>query len=571
MGYFKMDYECSITDIKVTSPWQVFLLPERTFYISGYVQDKKNILTVRELVYALDNCSSCKEITHFVDSLYGNFGFIYKTERMIIAVADKIRSVPIFYRNTPFEISSSPKKLLIDGSKVKVNLTSYFEFLLSGYVTSNETLIEGVRQLQAGEFLCISQGQLETIRYYTYPSDKVWSGRSETDIVEELDAVHCEVFERIITSLQGAQVMLPLSGGMDSRLVAAMLKRLKYDNVCCFAYGKVGHWEAETSRRVAYQLGYQWQHFPYNHSQWRGWFNSNEYRDYFQKVDNLSSLPPLLDWPVVLQFSNKHQQDAVFMPGHTGDFICGGHLSYLFQDFDLSLEHILRIILRKHFTLWCYKYLLKTGHPFIKIKLQQNLELKCHLTPQTIASAYERWEWQERQAKYIVNTVRTYDYFGFSWRIPLWDPALMEFWSKVPLEWKLNKKLYQRYFEIVNPCGVFEQRTTPIKKKFRQEMKQQIKYSKLGRPLQDLQKYLNWYGDYWNDNSQRYGLVSLRQFMTQRRYIRNVNAFFTKWYLNKFHAQFHTDFVETLKTKNLFDKSSLRKFSNEFFEGILKP
>jgi len=51
-------------------------------------------------------------------------------------------------------------------------------------------------------------------------------------------------------------------------------------------------------------------------------------------------------------------------------------------------------------------------------------------------------DWQERQAKFIVNSVRVYEFWGYEWRIPLWDNQLMDFFSGVPLKLRLEKKLY---------------------------------------------------------------------------------------------------------------------------------
>ncbi len=42
--------------------------------------------------------------------------------------------------------------------------------------------------------------------------------------------------------------------------------------------------------------------------------------------------------------------------------------------------------------------------------------------------------------------MRVYEHFGYEWLIPLWDSELFEYWKKVPIEWRYNRKLY---FECV--------------------------------------------------------------------------------------------------------------------------
>lgn len=61
------------------------------------------------------------------------------------------------------------------------------------------------------------------------------------------------------------------------------------------------------------------------------------------------------------------------------------------------------------------------------------------------ASLYEYWNLQERQAKFILNSLRVYEYFGYEWQLFHWDLRLMDFWAKVPLELRLERKLWQHY------------------------------------------------------------------------------------------------------------------------------
>ena len=61
------------------------------------------------------------------------------------------------------------------------------------------------------------------------------------------------------------------------------------------------------------------------------------------------------------------------------------------------------------------------------------------------ANAIEYWDFQERQAKFIVNSVRVYEFFGYSWRLPLWDNELIEYFKKIPLSYRMNTNLYRKY------------------------------------------------------------------------------------------------------------------------------
>ena len=57
---------------------------------------------------------------------------------------------------------------------------------------------------------------------------------------------------------------------------------------------------------------------------------------------------------------------------------------------------------------------------------------------------FEALEFINRQSKYVLNGLRTYEYFGHDWHIPLWDREYMDFWKTVPLHLKENQKLYKK-------------------------------------------------------------------------------------------------------------------------------
>ena len=53
----------------------------------------------------------------------------------------------------------------------------------------------------------------------------------------------------------------------------------------------------------------------------------------------------------------------------------------------------------------------------------------------------EMWNAEQRQAKYIINSVRTYEFVGSRWRT-LWDYEFMDFFLRVPEELRYGMKLY---------------------------------------------------------------------------------------------------------------------------------
>jgi asparagine synthase (glutamine-hydrolysing) len=82
-------------------------------------------------------------------------------------------------------------------------------------------------------------------------------------------------------------------------------------------------------------------------------------------------------------------------------------------------------------------------------------------------SACDSWDWQERQAKKIVNSVRVYEFWGYSWRIPLWDAEMMDWWERVdPL--RDGTVLYDTYVRRQGRAlGLPPRRSQPAARKLR--------------------------------------------------------------------------------------------------------
>ena len=77
------------------------------------------------------------------------------------------------------------------------------------------------------------------------------------------------------------------------------------------------------------------------------------------------------------------------------------------------------------------------------------------------SALYECWEWQERQAKLVVNGQRLYDFFGYRWALPLWDNIIMDFFVSLPLHHKFNQSLYITCLRQLFPCGLFQNLSMP--------------------------------------------------------------------------------------------------------------
>jgi len=431
-------------------------------YAKGFTFQGNTCLKGEKLLSALiptveitdaGNIISCAKDT--IQRLNGSFAVLIETDDYIFAAVDRLRSIPLFYgqADNKFYLSDDANWVRDQVADTRMDEIAVKEFLLTGYVTGQESLFPNVKQLQAGECLwvekCDGNPHVTTHRYYRY-IHKNFFNSSEEDLYPLMDRMLVNVFERLLESTKGRTLVVPLSGGLDSKLIVAMLKRLGRENVICFSYGRKGNWESEISKKVAERLGYPWEFVLYTRHKWYQWFQSEERRRYYQYGDGLSSLAHIQDWPAVweLKKSGKIPDDAIFVPGHSGDFVAGSHIPQGFTTMQhVDKDEVVKAIWEKHYSLWDWSRQSGKLGLIFKERVFSNLPEMAIDTPEDAANVFEYWDWQERQAKFIVNSCRVYEFWGYDWRIPLWDSEMMDFWARVPLELRVGKRLYDPYME----------------------------------------------------------------------------------------------------------------------------
>ena len=108
---------------------------------------------------------------------------------------------------------------------------------------------------------------------------------------EALDAAMAQLYERA----DGRVIALPLSAGLDSRLLAALLARDRYPNVMTFTYGLPGNADAQASARIAESLGLPWRQVSHTPEQLRLAWTDPSTESFLREASGSASLPHQ-DW-----------------------------------------------------------------------------------------------------------------------------------------------------------------------------------------------------------------------------------------------------------------------------------
>jgi len=141
-------------------------------------------------------------------------------------------------------------------------------------------------------------------------------------------------------------------------------------------------------------------------------------------------------------------ENIVFMPGDTGDFLSGGHIS-LEMIFSNSISDLARAILDKH-------SIFEEPYPRRIIKFLEEYILESVSTIRhvfgkdpkpSLVDLAEIFDWRERQYKYIASARLPYLDHGFGYAFPLWDKRLVQFFLSLDLKLKWKQRSYKKNLE----------------------------------------------------------------------------------------------------------------------------
>jgi len=443
--------------IKEQFGWKKISDANHEFYFSGYAYN----YNISELFNELKNINiiGIKELINNID---GQFAFVFKSEHFTFMSVDKIRSIPLFYlydENNIYIDSNAENLRSIKKLTYKdVDKEQLLCFEMSGYTLGNKTLYKKLLSLKAGELVIFDNDNTKKIIYNRFEPWKV-TQNNYNEYIKELSEVTLSIFNKMIKNLNGRQVVIPLSAGNDSRLVASCLKNLGYENVLCYSYGTKGNFETTIAEKISKKLEYKFVNIVMSHKKEKEYYALKEYQNFLKFADTCSSIQFIQSISTIkyLNENNLIDKDAVFINGNSGDFISGGHILGKVQEDNYNLDKEKRIdiildqIIKKHFMLWGY---LKNDKNISNIKkllknelIEENIDIELTNEDHGI---YEYLEFINRQSKYVITGQRVYEFYNYEWRLPLWDDEYLEFWEKVPKEYKVNQKLYKDMLKLTN-------------------------------------------------------------------------------------------------------------------------
>lgn len=383
-----------------------------------------------------------------------------------VAWVDHIRAWPLFYAVKDGELIISPDARAVRDAvgltERDVDPDAALEFSLAGYVTGNKTLYKGLSALQPGELLIWRKGMTEPVcqRYFRYLPNMEGAQKNEAELIGDLNAVMDGIIKNMLERIGERPIWLPLSGGLDSRIILCKLHEHGALNVHTFSYGPRFNFEALQARKVAETLGYPWQFVAPDRKTLRAYFESDERKAFWNYADGLKTIPCMREYGAIrfLQESGKIPKDAVFINGQSGDYISGGHIHPAWLEKTPAEEYLFyKLLTDKHYDLWSglkSTENMNAAGKWIDRLLPAGWKDDCR-TRTDYAAMSEAWEYDGRQICYVANGQRVYEFFGYDWEMPLWEKDLVSFFERISLLDKFDQSLWKRWLKKYNYKGLF--------------------------------------------------------------------------------------------------------------------
>lgn len=434
-------------------------------HLCGYAYIDNKFYNTSNLVVYFANAKSVDDIIKILRLIDGCFALVVELEGGIFLATDHVRSIPLFWFESEGEFTVLDTSCAFSAT-TSLNKETAREFLALGYVTGNETLMNGVCQLGAGEYVYLKDGaSAKTERYYEYIYNSV--NRDIDAWMSEIDKTYSNMIDRLINALGGRTAVLPLSGGHDSRLLVYYLSKKGYKNIVTYTYGREGNPERLISKKVSEFLNLRWIFVPYKTDELKELYTDKElYAKMADYCGNMFTVPLIQEWRAIQYLTENRliPEDSIIVPGYSNDLLAGSHT----LSGRLNYEEVIDKVISGHFVQW--KWRTKTDNSYELFHKLLNELPEFHDERLEPNEAYEVFDIRERQAKHINNAVRIFEFYNYKWLLPFWQKDLIRLWMSVPDELRYERKLFYlftnwKYPELMKTVPVYENKMGAIKKK----------------------------------------------------------------------------------------------------------
>lgn len=477
-------------------------------YVIGYAYYQNKLLRGEDLLNLVKEAKNEKEIIKLVKNLNGAFSLVIKKDNLYYLITDIIASFPILYSK------NKENTLITDDinnfNNLKLNENNIEELLALRTCSNNKTVYNNVYQVPSSTITIITDNnKVQEIKYFTYKCENEINEKEEL-IFKKMYKKYDNAIKRLITFANKRTIVIPLSGGYDSRLIAYHLRKNNYDNVICYTYGnKKKNPEYQTAKKVAEYLKYPLYFVEYKHKEMQKMYYNKNIQKIIDYLGRGKAIPVIQDYFAIDKLIKKGiiNQECIVAPGYLGDFLAGLEIS---DDYLIKEEYSTTNNLKEYILTHSYRFnkFNNNSKKYFEKEISKSINTNLNDEPistQQIANMLEIFDLNERESKYIANAIRVYEYYKMQWYIVYIDKELMEYFKNSNYKEKADRKQYIRYVkkyytELLNYAPIAQ-----IYGKNQKVSKNII--------IRNLNRIKIMYNNYYHHYINIYGFLSLKDYL----------------------------------------------------------
>lgn len=441
--------------------------------LCGSVYDDVMPCSLQQVAVTLAACTTPKQVASYLQTLHGDFSIIIHSTTMACIAVSHTRLYPLFYRfvNNDWHITDNPA--ILHQKADVISPAACRQYLHTGAPLAGNTLVEGLKQGKPASITLFENQHVTELSFSPYGAPIATPLVTKTLADTAFEKVLNTVFKRVINSVENRQVVVPLSGGYDSRLVLAMLHKMGVKNILCYTVGKHNPSEQGIAKQVAAALQVPLYHIDYRDAQYRmQQFKSAAFASFVDTIGADGNFMWLFEYNAILWLKQQGilQDNAVFIPGHVGDFYAGSHLRKLGIKEKESLQGI-----RRKLVLHAFEYGKPCWNTAFCADIKKALQnLPHHQSSWLVAMQFIA---ENRLAHQILNSARVYEFLGYKVLLPLCDVDFIQFFSRLPFAALCEPSFYEEYLlkYVFEPLQIAFKKPTHAAQLRKQRLKNRLK------------------------------------------------------------------------------------------------
>lgn len=362
---------------------------------------------------------------------------IYDPQKHHLVLAnDRWGTYPMFSveKDANLYVSDNWRQLLPFGNK-ELNEQSSFEMVSFGYVLGDKTLIDGMFDLAPHSIkhysyhdnkLKHSSSSYWELKYTFKPADEKTKEKEFADLWQKQLKIYAHAIKKL-----GNACYIPMSGGLDSRLLAAEFDKHDID-IYAMTFGSFrGYDEIDAALQVVSEL-----HHPAGH--YIQYLNQETLRKLAESKNHCNRVTSSYFGQMYLDYYSMIENNCqIIMPGFSGDFLGGSLIRYRMLSWKNNQDAINYILSQRSAPM------VKAFVADTKYKHYIDEALSSTFPDDAdVISNYVRWFTEHDIRRYLMRSVINEKNPQGYVILPFFDYKLMDFFLELPVELLINKRLY---------------------------------------------------------------------------------------------------------------------------------